>query len=486
MANTLPHNPSPEQMLAHLNAIKKIQRAEGPVSAAVRQDRLQRAMDLFINHVDEFTQASSKDFGGRPPVIGLQLDGHGSVAALKYNKKNLAKWMKPSKRATAIPFNLFGGSTEVRYQPKGVIGIAGTWNASLFTVFAPLAGVLAAGNRAMIKPSDLSPHMGEWLQKRVPEYFDPMEVGLVTGGMDVSQAFTALPFDHLVYTGGGSIAKHIMRAAAENLVPLTLELGGKSPTIFGVSADLDKAMYSLVTGKAQNNGQICVSPDTVYVHESKLEEFVKRFKAIYAEVYGTGAVTNNSSLTPAITERHLHRVENYIQDAQAKGARVEWMAEDAPLDLQNRRRPMRLVINAPKDALICQEEIFGAAASVQSYRDIKEVVAEIQKGEYPLALYYFGKDKAEEEYVLQNTLSGGVVVNDVLLHAAMNDAPFGGVGASGMGRYNGNEGFLEFSHHRIVSRGGWGDRDGKMGLKPPFTDPKKTMDTIIQGLKSPI
>ena len=385
MANTLPHNPSSEQMLAHLNAIKKIQRAEGPVSAAVRQDRLKRAMDMFINHVDEFTEASSKDFGGRPPVIGLQLDGHGSVAALKYNKKNLAKWMKPSKRSTAIPFNLFGGSTEVRYQPKGVIGIAGTWNASLFTVFAPLAGVLAAGNRAMIKPSDLSPHMGEWLQKRVPQYFDPMEVSLVTGGMDVSQAFTALPFDHLVYTGGGSIAKHIMRAAADNLVPLTLELGGKSPTIFGVSADLDKAMYSLVTGKAQNNGQICVSPDTIYVHESKLEEFVQRFKAVYAEVYGTGPVTNNSSLTPAITERHLHRVENYIQDAQAKGARVEWMAEDAPLDLANRRRPMRLVINAPQDALICQEEIFGAAASIQTYRDIKEVVAEIQKGDYPPA-----------------------------------------------------------------------------------------------------
>ena len=486
MSNRLPHNPSAEQMLAQLSAIKKIQRAEGPVSAATRQDRLQRAMNLFINHVDEFTEASSKDFGGRPPVIGLQLDGHGSVAALKYNKKNLAKWMKPSKRATALPFNLFGGSTEVRYQPKGVIGIAGTWNASLFTVFAPLAGVLAAGNRAMIKPSDLSPHMGEWLQKRVPEYFDPMEVGLVTGDMNVSQAFTSLPFDHLVYTGGGSIAKHIMRAAAENLVPLTLELGGKSPTIFGVSADLDTAMYSLVTGKGQNNGQICVSPDTIYVHESKLEEFIKRFKTVYAEIYGTGPVTTNSSLTPAISERHLNRVESYVKDAADKGARVEWMAEDAPLDLQNRRRPMRLVINPPTDALICKEEIFGSAALIRSYKDIKEVVATIQQGDYPLALYYFGKDKAEEEFVLQNTLSGGVVVNDVLMHAAMNDAPFGGVGASGMGRYNGKEGFLEFSHHRIIYRAGWWDPQRKMGLKPPFTDPKKAMDTIIQGLKSPI
>ncbi|MFI0546577.1 MAG: aldehyde dehydrogenase family protein [Brachymonas sp.] len=486
MSNKLPHNPSAEQMQAHLQAMKKIQRAEGPVSAAVRQDRIKRAMDMFINHVDEFTEASSKDFGGRPPVIGLQLDGHGSVAAMKYNKKNLAKWMKPSKRATALPFNLFGGSTEVRYQPKGVIGIAGTWNASLFTVFAPLAGVLAAGNRAMIKPSDLSPHMAEWLQKRVPEYFDPMEVALVTGDMDVSQAFTGLPFDHLVYTGGGSIAKHIMRAAAENLVPLTLELGGKSPTIFGISADLEKAMYNLVTGKGQNNGQICVSPDTIYVHESKLEEFVQRYKAVYAEIYGTGPVTTNSSLTPAITERHLNRVENYVKDAAAKGARIEWMAQDAPLDLANRRRPMRLVINAPQDALICNEEIFGAAALVRSYKDIKEVVGIIQQGDYPLALYYFGKDKAEEEFVLQNTLSGGVVVNDVLMHVAMSDAPFGGVGASGMGRYNGKEGFLEFSHHRLIYRTGWWDPQRKMGLKPPFIDPKKTMDTIIQGLKSPI
>ena len=162
------------------------------------------------------------------------------------------------------------------------------------------------------------------------------------------------------------------------------------------------------------------------------------------------------------------------------------MAADAPLDLENRRRPMRLVINPPQDALICKEEIFGAAALIRSYKDIKEVVATIQQGDYPLALYYFGKDKAEEEFVLQNTLSGGVVVNDVLMHAAMNDAPFGGVGASGMGRYNGKEGFLEFSHHRIIYRAGWWDPQRKMGLKPPFTDPKKAMDTIIQGLKSPI
>ncbi len=480
------HNPSLEQLQAQLAAMKKIQRAEGPVSAAVRKDRLQRAINLFVNHVDEFTEASSKDFGGRPPVIGLQLDGHGSVATLKYNKKNLAKWMKPSKRATAIPFNLFGGKTEVRYQPKGVIGIAGTWNASLFTVFAPLAGVLAAGNRAMIKPSDLSPHMGEWLQKRLPEYFDPSEVCLITGGMQTSQDFTSLPFDHLVFTGGGTIAKHIMRAAAEHLVPLTLELGGKSPTIFGVSADLDKSMYNLVTGKGQNNGQICVSPDTIYVHKSKLEEFVSRYKTVYAEVYGNGDVTMNPSLTPAITERHMLRVENYVQDAAGKGARVEVMAADVPVDAEHRRRPMRLVIDPPRDAIICNEEIFGAAALVRTYLDIKEVVAEIQEGDYPLALYYFGQDKAEEEYVLQNTLSGGVVVNDVLMHVAMCDAPFGGVGASGMGRYNGKEGFLEFSHHRLIYRTGWWDPQQKMGLKPPFVDPEKTIKTIVQGLKAPM
>lgn len=480
------HNPSAEELQATLKAIKKIQRAEGPVSADVRKDRLQRMMDMFINHTDEFTQASSKDFGGRPPVIGMQLDGHGSVAAMKYNKKNLHKWMPSSKRKTAIPFNLFGGKTEVRYQPKGVIGVAGTWNASLFTVFAPLAGVIAAGNRAMIKPSDLSPHMGEWLQKRMPEYLKPDEVCLVTGGAEISQQFTALPLDHLVFTGGGAIAKHIMRAAAENLVPLTLELGGKSPTIFGVSADLDKSMYNLVTGKGQNNGQICVSPDTIYVHKSKLEEFVARFKAVYAEIYGTGDVSQNPNLTPSVTVRHLERVEGYVQDARDKGARVEVMAEETAPDHENRRRPMRLVIDPPRDAVICSEEIFGAAALVRTYMDIKEVVAEIQEGDYPLALYYFGKDTAEQEYVLRNTLSGGVVINDVLLHAAMNDAPFGGVGASGMGRYNGKEGFLEFSHHRIVYHSGWWDPQRKMGLKPPFTDPKKTMKTILQGLKAPM
>ena len=485
-SNRLAPNPSHAQMLAQLDAMKKVQRAEGPVSAAVRQDRLQRGMNLFINHLDEIMDAGSQDFGGRPRVIVAQLDGHGSVAAMKYNKKNLAKWMKPSKRATAIPFNLFGGKTEVRYQPKGVVGISGTWNASLFTVFAPLAGVLAAGNRAIIKPSDLSPRMGEFLQKRLHEYFDPMEVSLVTGGMETAQDFTRLPFDHLVYTGGGSIAKHIMRAAADHLVPLTLELGGKSPTIFGKSANLDQAMYNLVTGKAQNNGQICVSPDTIYVPKSMLEDFIQRFKALYAATFGAAVITDNKDLTPAINERHLNRVESYVQDAKAKGARIELAGPDSAPDVNNRRRPMRLVIDPPRDALICSEEIFGSAALIRTYDDIKTVVREIQQGDYPLALYYFGNDSAEREYILQNTLSGGVVINDVLMHAAMNDAPFGGVGASGMGRYNGKEGFLEFSHHRTIYRTGWWDPQQKMGLKPPFNDPEKTIKTIVQGMKSPV
>ena len=444
MSNRLPHNPSAEQMLAQLSAIKKIQRAEGPVSAATRQDRLQRAMNLFINHVDEFTEASSKDFGGRPPVIGLQLDGHGSVAALKYNKKNLAKWMKPSKRATALPFNLFGGSTEVRYQPKGVIGIAGTWNASLFTVFAPLAGVLAAGNRAMIKPSDLSPHMGEWLQKRLPEYFDPMEVSLVTGDMDVSQQFTALPFDHLVYTGGGSIAKHIMRAAAENLVPLTLELGGKSPAIVSADVPLKDAAERIAFGKTFNAGQTCVAPDYVLVPEDRVEGFVEAYSKAVRGFYPT--LVDNPDYTAIINERQLARLNAYAKDATDKGATLIPLYEQG----QARRMAHSLLLNVSDDMTVMQDEIFGPLLPIVPYRGLDQAFAYINQRPRPLALYYFGYNKGEQARVLHETHSGGVCLNDTLLHVAQDDMPFGGIGPSGMGHYHGHEGFLTFSKAKGV------------------------------------
>lgn len=480
----LPHEPSKEQMLEHLQKQKQAFIKEQPVSWAVRKDRLERATKMFIEHADAIAEAQSKDFGGRHGAVSLALDVSGPVTVFKYYKKQAKKWMGKQKRSSAIPFNMFGGRTEVRYQPKGIVGIAGTWNAPLFTLFAPWAAATAAGNRAMMKPSDLSPHISEWLANTVPEYFDPLELTVATGEVDTAVAFTSLPFDHIAFTGSGGTARHVMRAAAENLVPMTLELGGKSPTIVSKHVKLEKAVDSIVSGKAQNNGQICVSPDTLYVPSNMLEDFVRLFRQSYESYYGTD-VANNQDLTAVINERHLMRVESYITEAKEKGVRVEVMGGDAPVDVNSRRRPMRLVIDPAPELQISCEEIFGPAIVVRTYNAIEDVVAQINAGDNPLALYYFGTNKAEREYVLEHTLSGGVVINDVLLHAAMSDAPFGGVGASGMGRYNGPEGFLEFSHHRTVYHAGWWDPRKKLGLLPPYGD-GKAEKMIKDGLKSPM
>lgn len=479
----LPHQPSKEQMLEHLQQQKQAFIKERPVSLAVRRDRLQRALNMFIEHADNIAAAQTKDFGGRHEAVSLALDVHGPVSVFKYYRKNMKKWVGRQKRGSAIPFNLFGGRTEVRYQPKGIVGIAGTWNAPLFTLFAPWAAATAAGNRAMMKPSDLSPHVSEWLASTVPDYFDPLELSIATGEVETAVAFTALPFDHLAFTGSGATARHVMRAAAENLVPLTLELGGKSPTVISRQVKLEKAVDSIVSGKTQNNGQICVSPDTLYVPKNMLEDFIRLFRQSYESYYGS-QVSGNQDLTSVINERHLMRVEGYISEAREKGVRVEVIGGDAPVDAGNRKRPMRLVIDPAVDLQISCEEIFGPAIVVRTYESIEAVVDAINGGDNPLALYYFGTDKAEREYVIEHTLAGGTVVNDVLLHAAMNDAPFGGVGASGMGRYNGPEGFLEFSHHRTVYHAGWWDPRKKMGLLPPF-DSGKAAKAIKDGLKAP-
>ena len=441
--------------------------AEGPVSAALREDRLQRAIDLLKTHADRICEVISEDFGGRHPVTTLSMDVQTPIGHLKYAQKNVQRWMRPQRRASVFPFNLFGARAELRFQPKGVVGIAGTWNCPLFMLFGPLAGVFAAGNRAMLKPSDLSPATSQWLAEVVPQYFDPLELSVVTGGVATAQAFTRQAFDHLVFTGSMNVAKQIMRDAAEHLVPLTLELGGKSPTVIGRSADLKKAAQSIVMARIQNGGQVCVMPDTVYVPREHMAAFVAEFKALWLQMLPT--VTGNADMTAVANARHLERVERKIEQARAAGAQVESLGQ-VDAGGQDRRRPLRLVLDAPADTAFAQEEIFGQAMALESYDDVQTVVARINAGSRPLALYYYGKDRAEQEYVLGHTLSGGACVNEAMLHVAVHDMPFGGIGASGMGRYNGPEGFAEFSHMRGVYHAGWWDPRRKLGMAPPYTD----------------
>ncbi|VVN48676.1 coniferyl aldehyde dehydrogenase [Pseudomonas fluorescens] len=438
----------------------------GAVSADTRRRRLQQVIDLLVRHHGALTEAIDLDFGGRPAGFSLMNDVLGALASLKYARDHLHDWMQDDPRAPFAPYDQLGAKAWVMHQPKGTVGILGTWNAPLFTLFSPLASVLAAGNRAILKPSDVVPRTAGLVSQLCAEYLDPLEIAVVTGDVELAEAFSAQPFDHLVYTGSTATGRLVMRNAAQNLVPVTLELGGKSPVIVTRSADLKKTAFSIAVGKACNGGQICINPDLVYVPKALLEPFLDALRDSYSEL--NPSVTGNPDVVAVVNQRHLDRVEGYVLDAQARGARIECLPEPLALNARDRRRPLRVVVDPAPDSVIMREEIFGPAMVVLTYEDLKQVIDDINGRPRPLALYYFGKDPEEQRYVLEHTVSGGVTVNDVMMHAAMHDAPFGGVGASGMGHYHGHEGFLEFSHQRTVFKAPEHDPRREWGLLPPY------------------
>lgn len=439
--------------------------AEGAVSAQARRQRLQQVIELLVRHQGVFCEAIDHDFGGRPAGFTLMNDVLGALASLKHARDHLHGWMEDEPRQPFAPYDQLGAKAWVRYQPKGSVGIMGTWNAPLYTLFSPLASALAAGNRAILKPSEVLPRTAALVAALCAEHLDPTVVAVVTGGADLAADFTAQPFDHLVFTGGTAIGRLVMANAAHNLVPVTLELGGKSPVIVAQGADLAKAAFSIAVAKATNGGQICINPDLVYVPKAALETFLAELSAAYSALNPT--VTGNPDVVAVVNAQHLQRVEGLVQDAVAHGARVESLP-DVVAASEDRRRPLRVVIDPASGSRILHEEIFGPAVVVLSYEAIDAVVDDINARPRPLALYYFGDDAQEQQYVLDHTLSGGVTLNDVMMHAALHDAPFGGVGASGMGHYHGREGFIEFSHLRSVFQAPAHDPRREWGLLPPY------------------
>ncbi len=463
------HSVATPHVSALLSAQQAAFRAEGPVSAATRQDRLQRAIDMLVKHNDALCDAMGEDFGGRAAVFSMMNDVAGSLGSLKHARDHLAEWMPDQPRPSVVPFDNFGATAWVKYQPKGVVGIIGTWNAPVFTLLSPLACAFAAGNRAILKPSEIAPRTAEAMAQAVAEFFSPEELAVVTGGPDLAADFSRQPWNHLVFTGSTSVGKLIMKAAAENLVPVTLELGGKSPVLISQSANIANAAERIAVGKGANSGQLCVSPDTVWVHESQLEALIEALQSVYAGLYPS--IAGNPDVTPVVNQRHFARVESYVADAGMRGARVvmagDWPSGEA---VTERRMPLRIVVNPPADSEIAQHEIFGPALVLRSYLELSDAITDINAGERPLALYYFGNDAAEQQRVLDHTLSGGVSINDVVMHPALHDAPFGGVGASGMGHYHGHEGFLEFSHARSVYSAGSHDPRREWGMLPPYNE----------------
>ncbi|SDE56560.1 aldehyde dehydrogenase family protein [Rhodococcus tukisamuensis] len=467
-----PNSSAATRLTDLLDLQRRAHLAEGQSNAEQRRHRIQRVIDLLVARADDIAKALDADFGGRPEGYSLMNDVVGSITALKHARDNLDTWMAPDERPVFAPYDQLGARARVLHQPKGTVGIIGTWNAPVYTLMSPLAGVLAAGNRAVLKPSEVVPRTAEVLADAVATLLDPAEVAIVTGGPDVADALTSLPLDHLVFTGSSAVGKLVMANAAQNLVPVTLELGGKSPTVIGRGADLADAAHRIAVGKATNGGQICVSPDTVHVPRERIDEFVTALREAYTALLPT--IDGNADAVAIVSDRHAARIDGYVADAADRGARVE-SAPDVPLPATGRRRPLRMVIEPPADAVIRQEEIFGPAVVLLGYDAIDEVVDAINAGPKPLALYYFGTDTAEQEAVVGRTSSGGVTINEVMMHPGLQDAPFGGVGASGMGHYNGREGFLEFSHARAVYESAGPDLRGEWGMLPPYTDQFRAM-----------
>ncbi|MEL7546846.1 MAG: coniferyl aldehyde dehydrogenase [Pseudomonadota bacterium] len=450
-----------KQKAAHLR--------DGAPSAEQRIDWLDRAIDLLVTHGDALNAAMAADFGHRSADQTGLTDIAGSIGPLKHSKKHLRKWMRPEKRGVDFPLNLLGSKARVEHQPKGVVGIISPWNFPVQLTFGPLANVFAAGNRAMIKPSEFTERTSDLMKELFAKYFDEDIVAVATGGPDIGAAFSKLAFDHLVFTGATSIAHHVMRAAADNLVPLTLELGGKSPVILGRSANLEKAASRIMAGKTLNAGQICLAPDYAFVPEEKTRDFVGAAQVAVEKMFPTG-LKDNDDYTSVVNQRHFDRLNGYLDDARSKGAEV---IEINPTGDNFSQQPHHkiaphLILNPSDDMQVMQDEIFGPILPIKTYQETSDAVAYVNANDRPLGLYYFGEDAGERDQVINKTTSGGVTVNDVIFHVAQEELPFGGIGPSGMGAYHGQDGFLEFTHKKAV----YSQTGSEMlaMMRPPYTD----------------
>ena len=448
---------------------RNAQLKDGAPSAEIRIDRLNRCIGLLVDRRRDIEAALSADFGARSPAVTAFADVASSIGPLKHARANVRSWMKTERRPTTPRIlGFLGARAEIRHQPKGVVGVISPWNFPVNLTFAPLAGVLAAGNRAMIKPSETTPATSELLKKMFASAFDECEIAVVTGGPEVGQAFSALAFDHMIFTGATSIGRHVMRAAAENLVPVTLELGGKSPVVVGRSADMAVAAARIMNGKTLNAGQICLAPDYVLAPADRLGDFVAEAKASVGRMFPS--IRESPDYTAVVSDRHYARLMGYLDDARAKGAEI---VEINPAAEDLRQQPHRriaptLILNPTDDMKVMQEEIFGPLLPVKAYGDVAEAMDYINAHDRPLGLYYFGSDDAERDRVLNGTTSGGVTVNDVVMHVAQEELPFGGIGPAGMGAYHGHDGFREFSHRKSIYHQIKWDLAPLRMLRPPY------------------
>lgn len=442
-----------------------------------RKANLQKLGKAIEDHAEEFQKAISEDFGNRAyeetTIAELLVIQGGIGHAIKHTKH----WMRARRAPTALQYK--PASNRIIPQPLGVIGIISPWNYPLQLAVMPLIGALGAGNRAMIKPSEYTPRLSDLLKRVLGTIFTEDEVYVATGGVKVASVFSALAFDHMIFTGSTSVGKIVAAAAAKNLVPCTLELGGKSPTIIDDSANMDIAVARIANGKLLNAGQTCVAPDYVLMPSEKINSFSDAIIEKAEEFYPTFA--GNKDYTSIIADSHYSRLQDLLEDAENKGARIRVAGDDDKQQLAKERRvPLTVVTNTTPDMKIMQEEIFGPLLPVVASETLDDSMQYVQSHERPLALYWFGEDKAKREKVLNETISGGVSINETAWHVVQEDIPFGGVGPSGMGAYHGEHGFETFSHMKGVfmqSRFSQGKN-----LFPPYTDKTRKMLGLMKKI----
>lgn len=418
-------------------------------SLDARIEMLKKLKTALVAYTGDISTAMSDDYGKRSELDTLIADITPCIGNINHTIAHLSEWMAPSRRDPG-PL-LTTSSVEVIYQPLGVVGIVVPWNFPVMLSIGPLISAIAAGNRAMLKMSEFTPHTNKVLAEMLKSVFDDSYVSVFEGEAEVSAAFTELPFDHILFTGSTTVGRHVMRAAASNLTPVTLELGGKSPVIVGEDVSMEMAVERIIYGKSLNNGQVCVAPDYVFLPEGRLESFIAEYKKQYAGLFPQGVDSEN--LTSMANTRQFKRIEGLLNDEQEKQTRIE-PCHGNSMDSAKNRLVTHMVVDPATDAKIMTEEIFGPLLPLITYGDVQEAIAHIQGNPRPLALYLMTHDEALQQRVKTTVHSGGMCINDSVFHLAVDDAPFGGIGASGMGNYHGFEGFLTMSHSKTVMTSG--------------------------------
>ncbi|WP_117234692.1 coniferyl aldehyde dehydrogenase [Vibrio maerlii] len=410
-----------------------------------RKADLTKLKALILDYKDQIIAAASEDFGHRAQNDTLIADIGPSLQFVNYSLKNLKSWMKPSKRHAGLM--LTPAKVEVHYQPKGVIGIIVPWNFPIGLALVPLITAISAGNTAMLKMSEFTPAVNRVLREMLAKGFEEKQVSIIEGEVEIASRFSELSFDHIVFTGSTMVGKHVMKAASKNLTPVTLELGGKSPTVIDPDFDITDAVERILYSKSLNAGQICVAPDYVLLPRNKVNEFIQAYKAYFKKLYPQGLASKDYS--SVINQRQYARLKSVVEDAKAKGAQIHTIDSTSFDDAQHRMTP-HIITDTTEDMLVLQEELFGPVLPVIPYDDISDALEYINARPRPLALYLMSHNSTIQNSVIHQTHSGGVCINDSLVHVAAEDAPFGGIGPSGTGHYHGEEGFKSLSHAKTV------------------------------------